>query len=117
MKEPCLICGEGFLTELHSLTLCEYRGFEKELDTIYSICDSCKSEQADARQTKYNKQNFIEWQQEVDMLIKKWTNCVDNLDQLTKEECRYYTAIPSEYGGWQVTNRYDPFVANLYRGI
>lgn len=79
MKETCQICGEGFLTELHSLTLCEYRGFTKNLDTIFSTCDGCGSDQVDSIQTKYNKQNFIEWKQEVDLLIKKWTDCVDKL--------------------------------------
>lgn len=62
----CCICGEGHLTVQVEKNRVEYKGVIEELDSFYSVCDSCGSEQADAEQAHNNKRLMIAFKKRVD---------------------------------------------------
>lgn len=68
-SEICPICGEGCLTELIDKIPVEYKNYQTELNTHYSVCDSCGCEQANATQTRYNKRLMIAFKKQVDGLL------------------------------------------------
>lgn len=65
----CRICGEGHLTVHVEKNPVEYKGVSEALDSFYSICDGCGSEQADAEQTRVNKRLMIAFKKRVDGLL------------------------------------------------
>jgi len=65
----CPICGEGYLDTLVGKQTVEYKGSTGELDTKYSVCDACGTEQADATQTRDNKRAMIAFKKKVDGLL------------------------------------------------
>lgn len=67
--DPCRICGEGHLTVQVEKNPVEYKGVSEELDSYYSVCDACGSEQADVAQTRLNKRLMIAFKKRVDGLL------------------------------------------------
>ncbi len=65
----CRICGEGHLTVQVERNPVEYNGVSEELDSFYSVCDACGSEQADAAQTRANKRLMVAFKKRVDGLL------------------------------------------------
>jgi HTH-type transcriptional regulator/antitoxin MqsA len=65
----CRICGEGHLTVQVEKNPVEYKGVNEELDSFYSVCDACGSEQADAAQTRTNKRLMVAFKKRVDGLL------------------------------------------------
>lgn len=65
-NEICPICGEGHLEALVDKTPVEYKNRKAELDSIYSVCDACGCEQANAAQTRHNKRLMIAFKKDVD---------------------------------------------------
>lgn len=68
-NEICPICGEGHLEELVDKTPVEYKNHKTELNSLYSVCDTCGCEQANATQTRYNKRLMIAFKKQVDALL------------------------------------------------
>jgi HTH-type transcriptional regulator/antitoxin MqsA len=68
-KEICPICGEGHLEQLVDKNPVEYKGHTTELNSHYSICDSCGCEQASARELRDNKRAMLAFKKEVDGLL------------------------------------------------
>lgn len=52
----CPICEEGSLTKMSYPAPQEVDGEETMVPVEYSVCDHCESEQADAEQSKKNKE-------------------------------------------------------------
>ena len=67
--ETCPICGEGTLTGQKGKNNVEYKGHIAELEVHYSVCDVCKSEQADATQLRANKRLMNAFKKKVDGLL------------------------------------------------
>lgn len=59
LKKLCLICGEGYLTDLQSFNTIIIADQEVTVPLEYSICDACGSEQGSPDQLKRNKQVVI----------------------------------------------------------
>jgi HTH-type transcriptional regulator/antitoxin MqsA len=68
-NEICPICGEGHLKQLVDKTPVEYKDHKTVLDTLYSVCDVCGCEQANATQTRYNKRLVIAFKKQVDGIL------------------------------------------------
>lgn len=60
-NEICPICNEGHLDRRAEVTPVEYNGKTVPLNTQYSVCDSCGSEQANPHQTRNNKQASLDF--------------------------------------------------------
>lgn len=67
--EKCPICGEGNLHAMVEKNQVEYRGHKASLDSCYSICDACGSEQANAVQLRTNKRAMTAFKKQVDGLL------------------------------------------------
>ncbi|MCF7990495.1 MAG: type II toxin-antitoxin system MqsA family antitoxin [Thiohalocapsa sp.] len=67
--DRCPICGEGHLTVQVDKHPVEYKGVSESLDSYYSVCDACGSEQADAAQTRDNKRLMVAFKKRVDGLL------------------------------------------------
>ena len=67
--EICPICGEGHLNQQVDKNNVEYNGRSCLLDSHYSVCDSCGSEQASPIQTRDNKRAMLAFKKEVDGLL------------------------------------------------
>jgi HTH-type transcriptional regulator/antitoxin MqsA len=65
----CPICGEGHLTERRALDKTVYADQESEIPLVYSVCDTCGSEQASPAQLRENKRALIRCQKRVDGLL------------------------------------------------
>lgn len=65
----CPICEAGELHEHIEPIEVEYHGHTATLDSRYSVCDACASEQADAAQTRQNKRATIAFRKTVDGLL------------------------------------------------
>ena len=65
----CPICGEGNLSERVGKNRVDYKGKTTELDLHFSVCDSCGSEQANARQVRMNKRYMVAFKKRVDGLL------------------------------------------------
>ena len=65
----CPICEEGNLSERVSKNRVNYKGETTELDSHFSVCDSCGSEQANAQQVRMNKRYMIAFKKQVDGLL------------------------------------------------
>jgi len=59
MTDECPICEEGLLTEYQETTQCVVLGATVNVQTKYSVCNSCGSEQADSEQMKWNKEQMM----------------------------------------------------------
>ena len=68
-KTICQICGEGRLEELIDKNTVEYKKHTTELNSYYSVCDSCGCEQASATQMRQNKRAMLAFKKEVDGLL------------------------------------------------
>lgn len=65
----CPICGEGHLEHRVEKNSVEYSGQKALLDSQYSICDHCGSEQASPIQTRNNKRAMMAFKKRVDGLL------------------------------------------------
>lgn len=65
----CPICGEGHLEHRVEKNSVEYNGHTALLDSYYSVCDSCGSEQASSNQTRDNKRAMMAFKKQVDGLL------------------------------------------------
>jgi HTH-type transcriptional regulator/antitoxin MqsA len=65
----CPICGEGHLEHRVEKNSVEYRGQTALLDSQYSVCDQCGSEQASPIQTRNNKRAMMAFKKRVDGLL------------------------------------------------
>lgn len=65
----CKICGDGHLAPRIKRNIVEYKGTRGELDAVYSVCDSCGSEQAASDQLRTNKRAMIKFRKVVDGLL------------------------------------------------
>jgi HTH-type transcriptional regulator / antitoxin MqsA len=63
--EICPICGEGHLEHRVEKNTVEYNGQTALLDSQYSVCDYCGSEQASPIQTRNNKRAMIAFKKRV----------------------------------------------------
>lgn len=64
----CPICGEGQLEHRVEKIPVEYKGQNTLLDSHYSVCDVCGSEQANAGQMRDNKWAMVAFKKRVDGL-------------------------------------------------
>lgn len=70
MKEKmCQICGDGKLHVESEKNTVEYNGSTTELDTFFSVCDACGSEQSDGQQLRDSKRKMIAFKKYVDGLL------------------------------------------------
>lgn len=65
----CPICGEGHLTERREFDKIVYAHQESEIPLVFSVCDTCGSEQASPAQLRENKRALIRCQKRVDGLL------------------------------------------------
>ena len=65
----CPICEEGNLSERVGKNRVDYKGKTTELDSHFSVCDSCGSEQANAQQVRMNKRYMVAFKKQVDGLL------------------------------------------------
>ena len=65
----CRICGEGHLHSLVRKNSVEYKGTQAEIDLVYSVCDTCGSEQATGDHLRANKRALIRFKKTVDGLL------------------------------------------------
>jgi len=65
----CPICGEGHLKDHVIKNAVEYKEQSAELDTLFSTCDVCGSEQSNAVQLRANKRAMIAFKKQVDGLL------------------------------------------------
>lgn len=85
----CRICGEGHLTVQVEKNPVEYKGVSEELDSYYSVCDACGSEQADAAQTRVNKRLMIAFKKQVDgLLVGAGVRDLTNNDRINRRRSR-----------------------------
>lgn len=68
-KNLCPLCGEGHLTDSKSLNRVEYKGTTADIDSFFSVCNVCGSEQANAQQLRNNKRAMIGFKKQVDGLL------------------------------------------------
>lgn len=68
-EEICPICGEGHLEHRVEKNSVEYNGQTALLDSQYSVCDLCGSEQASHNQTRNNKRAMVAFKKQVDGLL------------------------------------------------
>lgn len=68
-KNLCPLCGEGHLTDSKSLNRVEYKGTTADIDSFFSVCNVCGSEQANAKQLRNNKRAMISFKKQVDGLL------------------------------------------------
>lgn len=68
-KVLCRLCGGGYLDSQIKKTTAEYKGVQKELEVMYSVCRACGSEQAAANQLRTNKRVMIQFKKTVDGLL------------------------------------------------
>jgi|APLak6261674355_1056100.scaffolds.fasta_scaffold00149_11 HTH-type transcriptional regulator/antitoxin MqsA len=67
--EICPICGEGHLEYRVEKNSVEYNGHTALLDSHYSVCGLCGSEQASPNQTRDNKRAMMAFKKQVDGLL------------------------------------------------
>ncbi len=65
----CPICEEGNLSERVGKNRVDYKGKTTELDSHFSVCDFCGSEQANAQQVRMNKRYMVAFKKQVDGLL------------------------------------------------
>jgi len=65
----CAICGEGKLRVQSGVNPVEYKGVTAALENLFSVCNVCGSEQADADQLRHNKRRMIAFKKNVDGLL------------------------------------------------
>ncbi|WP_162549292.1 hypothetical protein [Halorhodospira halochloris] len=65
-KQPCPICGEGNLTEHWDECEIEHRGHLEKRPSLFSVCDTCGSEQTTAEQARRNKRDTIAFRKRID---------------------------------------------------
>jgi HTH-type transcriptional regulator/antitoxin MqsA len=68
-QETCSICGEGQLEPQVEKNAVEYNGHTGLLDSHYSVCNACGSEQANMQQTRDNKRAMLAFKKQVDGLL------------------------------------------------
>jgi HTH-type transcriptional regulator/antitoxin MqsA len=68
-KEICPICEEGHLEQFIDKNPVEYKGHTTELNSHYSVCDTCGCEQTNATQMRNNKRAMLAFKKEVDGLL------------------------------------------------
>lgn len=68
-KEICPICEEGYLEQFIDKNPVEYKGHTTELNSHYSVCDTCGCEQTNATQMRNNKRAMLAFKKEVDGLL------------------------------------------------
>lgn len=86
MSEICF-CGEGNLKEIHSLCEIDIVGNIVEINSYYSVCDTCGSETATANQI--NK-NFLEVQEAKKRFIPRGNYCYTRNDDDTVSLCPFW---------------------------
>jgi len=69
--EPCMICGEGFLTENISKNSVSYRRVHTDIPFRYSVCDECGSEIALPEQINRNVEEMILFRMYVDSILSR----------------------------------------------
>jgi HTH-type transcriptional regulator/antitoxin MqsA len=65
----CPICGEGNLQPKAGNNLVEYKGQSAEITFLYSVCNTCGSEQSNAAQLRDNKRAMVAFKKKVDGLL------------------------------------------------
>lgn len=65
----CPICGEGQLSQETEWVTVEHRGVSGQIQSLYSVCDHCGSEQAGAAELRANKRAMIAFKKRVDGLL------------------------------------------------
>lgn len=68
-NKPCLICGEGHLSQTIGSNPVSYKGVSRELPLYGSVCDTCGSEQANVQDIRLNKRAMQAFKKEVDELL------------------------------------------------
>jgi len=68
-QNTCPICGEGNLNAKISKNIVEYKAHSTQLDTHYSVCDTCGSEQANSEQLRANKRAMVAFKKQIDGLL------------------------------------------------
>ena len=68
-QKKCLICGIGNLTKTEEMVLASYKGIERKIPLHGSVCDYCKSEQADFLDVAKNKKIMDEFKQSIEDTI------------------------------------------------
>ena len=68
-RNICPICEEGQLHPQIGSNSVEYRGQQTSLNTHFSVCDACGSEQAGAAELRQNKRSMVEFRKKVDGLL------------------------------------------------
>lgn len=68
-KHECPICGEGTLTSHVEEREAEYKGHKGTVESHYSVCDACGSEQAGAAEMKANKRAVLAFRKHIDGLL------------------------------------------------
>ncbi|MFS7382534.1 type II toxin-antitoxin system MqsA family antitoxin [Rahnella inusitata] len=68
-NKPCPICGAGHLTRQSIAETITYKGITEDYLHVFSVCDVCRVEQADAEEMKLNKRSVIKAKKMIDGLL------------------------------------------------
>lgn len=68
-SDICPICGEGSLTAQVEMITAEHRGVSREIESHYSVCNCCGSEQAGPAELRANKRVMVVFKKQVDGLL------------------------------------------------
>lgn len=68
-SDTCPICGEGSLTPRVQMVNAEHRGVSRAIESHYSVCDCCGSEQAGPGELRANKRAMVAFKKQVDGLL------------------------------------------------
>ena len=68
-QSMCPVCEQGSLQFLVEKREVCYGGQKGMIDSLFSVCDSCGSELADADQVRQNKRAMIAFKKQVDGLL------------------------------------------------
>ncbi|WP_312269915.1 type II toxin-antitoxin system MqsA family antitoxin [Pseudescherichia sp.] len=68
-KKLCPICGSGHLTRHSTIESITYKGRTESYELLFSLCDLCQVEQADAEEMRLNKRSVIRLKKIIDGLL------------------------------------------------
>ncbi|SOB74575.1 HTH-type transcriptional regulator / antitoxin MqsA [Marinobacter sp. LV10R510-11A] len=68
-SDVCPVCGEGSLTPQVEMIAAEHREVSREIESHYSVCDGCGSEQAGPLELRANKRTMVAFKKQVDGLL------------------------------------------------
>lgn len=68
-KKICPVCGAGHLTRQSVVEKITYKGITEGYDHVFSVCDVCLVEQADAEEMRLNKRAVIRLKKVIDGLL------------------------------------------------